>query len=869
MTVLTEHTLLRKYVSFIGIDRKVKWSNLYYDNAQTSYIANPSYKTCCTLLKMNDGHCSNCPIEKAFDQKLNIRSEIIAADGRLWQVSASPAYDEEGNFCGVFENGEHISGFTSTQEQLAVLKEKHHFLSEYQTDMIIKIDDQGRFINVSPSFCQLLAKSESELTGKSLVSLVHADDKAKVLQLIEKPNLPGFANKLEYRVLTSSSWRWFSWSLSTINEDNGSKISFLGVGRDIHDQKLTEESLRESERMLSALLSNLPGLVYRCKNDKDWTMEFVSLGCSDLTGYQPGDLIGNKTLSFNDIIVPEFREKVWSDWQQSIAEKSTYTGEYQIITASGEKKWVWEQGQALYNIYGETIALEGFIRDITDRKHTEIALSESEEEYRNLVENALVGVYSTTISGDLLMSNQALVRLLEFGSIEELLAVKNVNLVYKNQDDRVQMLKLMQQHGKLDDYELVWITKNNKEITVVISATLRGEIISGMVMDITHRKYSEQHLLEEKQRAEQSDKLKTAFLANISHEIRTPLNGILGFADILLEHDISKSDKLHYSTLIHNLSGQLLSIVNDILEISKIETNQIKINPSQINIKQILNKLHQSFTKAAKEKELQLSLHLDLQDDQVQVIGDGSRITQVLTHLLNNAVKFTLDGSIDFGCRLDGKKLLFYVKDTGIGILPENMELIFERFVQVEDTLTRKFGGSGLGLPISKAFIEMMGGEIYADSDLGKGSMFYFTLPYDAVAQKNVIQRDFHESRSCLDNCNILICEDDDFGYLYVNRLLTQAGATTERCINGNQAIIKCQSDQEFDIIIMDLRMPEMSGHEAARFIKKIRPSVPIIACTASSGDELEVTLRNGAFDAAVLKPIASARLLETICDLL
>jgi PAS domain S-box-containing protein len=633
--------------------------------------------------------------------------------------------------------------------------------------------------------------------------------------------------------------------------------------------KLAADSLLESERRISTLLSNLPGLAYRCKNDKDWTMEFVSQGCFDITGYQPDDLINNRKLSFNSLIAPEYQDIVWKQWQNAIAAKRSYTGEYQVITSDGKRKWVWEQGQAVYDTQGDVIALEGFIQDITNRKLTEIALVNSEVKYRNLVENALVGVYSTYTNGEIIIVNDALSRMLEYDSPEDFLTVQNVKKVYANQADRDMMIERMRSDGKLTDYELVWLTRYGKEITVLISATINGDIISGMVMDITHRKQSEQKLLEQKERAEQSDKLKAAFLANISHEIRTPLNGIIGFADILIQQEISEADKEQYSNLIHNLSGQLLSIVNDILEISRIETNQIKLSVAPLNINQTLLKLYSVFENQARDKHLKFELNSELTDNQAVIYGDGSRLVQVLTHLLNNAIKFTYSGSIQLGCQLKNENLLFYVKDTGIGILPENRDIIFERFRQVEDALTRKFGGSGLGLSISKALVEMMGGEISVDCDSGIGSIFYFTIPYMNVPVKNQMQRNYLETKSCLRDTRILICEDDDFGYLYVNRLLTQAGAITFRAISGTRAIKFCQSDEAIDIIIMDLRMPEMSGNDAAGFIKKLRPSIPIIVSTASSSHEIEGLLNMRLFDGVVYKPIMSANLLETVCRLL
>ncbi len=869
MTVSEKRLDISTFISFIGPDRKVKWSQFRNRNSKFSYHENPEENICCKLMNFNQVSCEECLVNKTLLNQAVNEVEMLDANGSTWLITTYPVYDNKGSICGIFHTGNDITAGEKSAVQFRNKESEYSMIVENHTDLIVKIDIQGRFLFVNSSICELFGKRENELLGNAFLHLVHADDRLVASRTIELLKQPPHQCYKEHRALTKHGWRWIAWSESAVFDDKGEINAVIGVGRDIHEQKLAEDSLRESERRLSTLMSNLPGLAYRCKNDKNWTMEFVSQGCFELTGYLSADLIKNNKLAFNELIDREYQEGVWLEWQKAIVEKRSYTGEYQIITSDRKQKWVWEQGQAVYNRYGEVVALEGFIQDITDRKQTEIALINSKEKYINLIESALIGIYSTTINGELLIVNEALCRMLDYDSIEELLSVPNVICIYKDPADRTRMLEFITLNGKLTDFELTWLTRYGKEKVVLISAVLGNDSISGMVMDITQRKHSEQELLEQKLRAEQSDKLKAAFLANISHEIRTPLNGILGFTEILLEQDIAINDKEHYSNLIHHLSGQLLSIVNDILEISRIETNQIKLSCSQININQILNKLFVSFEKLAKEKKLVLTLSSVLDNDKETIIGDGLRLTQVLTHLLNNAIKFTYSGSISFGCKMNDEMLQFHVKDTGIGIIPENKEIIFERFRQVEDALTRKFGGSGLGLSISKALVEMMGGEIYVNSDSGKGSDFYFTIPYNLVTKKQKNQRNHLETKSCLSESKILICEDDDFGYLYVNRLLTQAGASTKRVISGNKAVQFCQSDEECDLIIMDLRMPEMSGNDAAEFIKKLRPSVPIIVCTASSIHDIEGLLNKSLFDDVVYKPIISSILLETICRLI
>lgn len=865
---MTESKILsgfNSYISFIGNDRTAHWSHFRNAGSDYYYQEKPAVNICCKLMDVTLGSCEQCPVSEAFLSQSFRQKELFINNDQKWLVSAHPAYDSQGNFLGVFQTGEDITEHRKKGEQQS--KNKFLFPAEKLSELIVVLDVQGKIIFVNHVLSEMSGKHENELIGILFDSLIHPDDKPEFLRTFE--TLRNNSGKLitEYRIITSLGLRSFACSGSALYNQEGEISAIILVGREVLEVKPAELSETEDKMLLSGLVSNLPGMAYRCKNDDKRTMEFVSQGCDNLTGYQPETFLQNK-LSFTEIIAIGFHQAFEIEWQKAIDEKRAFRFEYQIVTSDGKLKWVWEEGQVISDQHGEVIAVEGFIQDITERKNKEIALIHSEGKYRNMIENALVGIYSTTLNGDLIIVNDALCRMLEYDSVDDLMAIPNIITRYKNPSDRPKMLEMIRNSGKLTDMEITWLTKNGREIFVLISAVLHNGTVSGMVIDISQRKQTELEMFEQKERAELSDKLKTAFLANISHEIRTPLNGILGFTEILLEHDIAPSDKEHYSNLIQNLSGQLLSIVNDILEISRIETNQIKLSNSQININLILKRLFTTFEKQAKGKNLNLILNSELNESQALIVGDGLRLVQVLTHLLNNAIKFTYSGSITYGCRISDEKLLFYVQDTGIGINSENKALIFERFRQVEDTLTRKFGGSGLGLSISKALVEMMGGNIFVDSDSGRGSTFFFTIPYNVVSKKQKILRNHLETKSCLRKCKILICEDDDFGYLYVNRLLTQAGAITTRSISGNKAIQLCQSDEEFDLIIMDLRMPEMSGKDAAEFIKKLRPSIPIIVCTASTSQEVETLLNKQLFDDVVYKPIKSSDLLETICRL-
>lgn len=255
----------------------------------------------------------------------------------------------------------------------------------------------------------------------------------------------------------------------------------------------------------------------------------------------------------------------------------------------------------------------------------------------------------------------------------------------------------------------------------------------GTITDITEIKNYEKELIATKEKAEESDRMKTIFLHNLSHEIRTPMNAIIGFSNLLIDNELSEKKRNKYISIIQSSSNQLLSIINDILTISSLETKQETINIDKVNINNLLTELLIIFEPQAQSKNIAISLNCNLNEQQAEIYTDKTKITQILHNFINNALKFTLKGFIEFGYRLIEKKLEFYVKDTGIGIKQEDQKNIFERFQQANDEIQQDFGGTGLGLSISKAFTELLGGKIWVESEIEKGSTFYFTIPYKAV----------------------------------------------------------------------------------------------------------------------------------------
>jgi len=388
-----------------------------------------------------------------------------------------------------------------------------------------------------------------------------------------------------------------------------SRIQNQALKLEIRNRKIAEDKLIRTDLQLSNLLKNLPGMAYRCAFDEDYTMIFIGESCTRITGYTPEEFVEQKSIAFNDLILSEYRDSIWNDWQNIINNKQVFESEYPIKTASGEIKWLWERGRGVFNDNDELQYLEGYIEEIT-------------------------------------------------------------------------------------------AIKLNKE-----------------------------ELIKAKEKAEESDRLKSAFLANISHEIRTPMNGILGFAELLKEPDLSLENHIEFIQVIETSGQRMLNIINDLIDISKIESGETTLRLKKTNLLNILHELNIFFTPEAYDKGIKLDYSCEINPDDCWIETDNQKLNQIIANLIKNALKFTEKGSIRFGCQKQNSKFKFFVTDTGQGISADQINFIFDRFRQGTMHLTRKHEGAGLGLAISKAYVELLGGSIHVDSEPEKGSTFWFELP--------------------------------------------------------------------------------------------------------------------------------------------
>jgi len=671
------------------------------------------------------------------------------------------------------------------------------------------------------------------------------------------------------------------------------------IGKILSDQ----EDLYERERVFKTLIGNLPGFAYRCNNDKNWTMTYISEQCEEITGYKPDEFLDNKSVAFNDIIKKEYKDLLWEKWQDLLSKRQIFEHEYPIITKAGTEKWVWERGKGIYSDDNKVLYLEGFIFDITKIKRDDVIqqmqytianavvnskslrelLPVVKTELSKLIDtsNFFVAAYDrktetlrqliwvdekdeydewnadNSLSGYVVKSGKRL--LIKKDEVPDFERTNNLNLIGTTSEcwlgvplksgNNVLGAIVVQSYNDLNAYD-----KSSAELL---------EIIANQISIYIEKKRAEEELIIAKEKAEESDKLKTAFLQNMSHELRTPLNSILGFSQLLSEESMTGDEVKTYSDFIQSGGKRLLKLIDNIIDISKIEAKKIKLDYSVFNVSKLVEEVLSQFMLNAQLQKIEL-IHKNLTgNNELKIESDSSKIHQVLTNLINNALKFTAKGSIEVKYEVIDKDIIFSVKDTGKGISENHIQKIFERFYQADMSFSRGFEGTGLGLAICKGLVESMSGKIRVESEIEKGTTFIFSLPYKPVTE-------YKEERNIINikplaGKVILVAEDEDPSFKFIEMLLKKENVKVLRAVNGIEVLEICKSRNDISLILMDIKMPEMNGIDATKEIKKLYPKVPVIAQTAYAFSRDRELAFNAGCDDYITKPIQKCELLECI----
>ena len=390
-----------------------------------------------------------------------------------------------------------------------------------------------------------------------------------------------------------------------------------------------------------------------------------------------------------------------------------------------------------------------------------------------------------------------------------------------------------------------------------------------ILKNISERKDAERKMLEARYKAEESDRLKTAFLSNMSHEIRTPMNAIVGFSDLLSDEELTPEDRRDFIAQINQGADDLMRLIDDIIDIAKIEAGQVNVHIAECFLLDLFKELHLMFIqnlKRAGKDEVEMVIRWDWPVSELAIYTDPFRLKQILVNLLGNAVKFTDKGTITLGIEEHPSGIRFYVSDTGIGIREEKQKVIFDRFMQGHETKTKLYGGTGLGLAISKNLTGILGGGIGLDSVSGEGATFWFILPRNEVPLKyEAALRAPMQDLKSWEGRRILIAEDDHSNYYFLYEALKDTGAELLWSKDGEETLALFREHKDLDMVLMDINMPLMNGYECTRIIKGERPDLPVVAQTAyAMSGEREIS-REAGCDDYLSKPIKVKELLETI----
>lgn len=618
-------------------------------------------------------------------------------------------------------------------------------------DLIWLKGTNGVYISCNPMLERFFGARKADIIGKTDYDFVDRE-LANFFRVNDRKAIEAgkSASNEEWITFADNGHRTFLDTIKTpIYDSDGTLLGILGIGRDITERKLAGQVLQASEKRFRAIFDQAPIAIALI--DLQGCPIITNLRLTKMIGYSSDELA---KMMFTEFTYPEDVDKDLNQFTDLIAGKiSGYSMGKRYIHKNGTSIWANLFVTTLNDNNGLPKEIIGMVEDITERKKAENALFESEKKYRAFFENSMDAILLTSSDGKTLSVNQAACSM--FGFSEDELINRGRSGVEDSTDPRLSVLIAERNRNGKARGEVFLLRKYGTSFPAEILTSLFKNQeshlrASTIIRDITERKKAQQdlirantelvlqngekekqacELIEAKEKAEESDRLKSAFLANMSHEVRTPLNSIIGFSELLSDPDFDEDKKNEFIQHIIANGNNLLTIISDIMDISKLESGEITIRKSQINAYKFIENVKEKFSFQTVSTNLELKLIHSENNCEIFSYADQERLNQIFNNLISNAFKFTANGKIEIGFQSKGKRIEFFIRDTGIGISAEYHTKIFERFRQVDNSTTRKFGGNGLGLAISKKLVELMGGKIWLISEPGKGAIFHFTLP--------------------------------------------------------------------------------------------------------------------------------------------
>ncbi len=741
------------------------------------------------------------------------------------------------------------------------LEQKYRLLFEKSPVGIFQFDNNAIIIDCNDRFIEILKSSREKVIGLDMHNLKDKSVLNACLDAIK--GVQGFYEGI-YHVTTSDATIYVSLkTVPFIIDGTDDVLGGMGTVEDITERVKADEVLKKKEqdfRILSSLTTDAAS-VLSFNPDGTFNRQWLSDSLLHTVGYSPDEI--DSFEKWAKIVHPEdlhpYKEAVG---KIMLGQKVSL--DFRVIGKNGKVFWVNNTVFPEYDESGKPVRLISALKDITAEKEAVIALDYQRNLLDTIINIAPVGIWLSKPDGSYPIINKNFSELIGYGTAMFSMTPEEIEHCRKSDDIA------LKSDEPIEVEEDITFTDGNKHTIKVFKRRvfdINGSVLGvlGISTDITERKRYEKALVEALEKAEESDRLKSAFLANMSHEIRTPLNGIIGFSKYLRNFpDTNREETLKFLNIICNSADHLLNLINDIIDISKIEVGQLKIAPESINLNALLNEIYTFYYSAKPDlskRGVSFRITTSLSDAESSIVVDKVRLRQVLNNLIGNALKFTREGSVEFGYELttDKNYVRFFVKDTGIGISKDKVELIFQRFRQADIDITKKFGGTGLGLAISKSLVDLMGGNIWVDSQPEIGSTFYFTLPFIKTAipvAKSDAPFEFKEVMDKLKGKRILIAEDDTNSLFYLKTVLQNSGIVCLEALNGRDAVNLFLKNPDVDLILMDLKMPELSGFEAIKEIRRVSPKVPIIVQTAHVFNDEKVLCNAMGCDNFISKPV-------------
>jgi len=862
--------------------RNIVFTNqLFCDLFQIPYPPDALIGTSCSDSAEQSKHLFNNPDEfvAGIGQILKNRAfestNLTLADGRILKREYIPIFIDD-VYRGHLWNYTDITEKKKAMEALEQSELKNRLIMNSALDAIITIDSEGLITFWNPQAEKIFGWKEAEVIGKHLTDNIipsyHKAGHKAGMERYHQNSAGTILNKMIEMPAMNKNGAEFSVELSIIPVSQGSTNFFCAFIRDISDRKKNEEELRASKELWQFALEGAGDGVweYNFQSKK----AFFSKKYKSMLGYGDENFANDPDEWLSRIHSDDLPKILETDEAYFSGEINSHQREYRILHKNGNYIWVLDRGMIVNRTPdGLPERIIGTHSDITERKLSEQALINKEEKYRNIITNMNLGLLEVDNDGYIQFANQTFCKMIGFDQ-EELAGAKDTDIIDLGESKETVASKTsLRKHGISDAYEVKVRNRAGELRWWLISGAPRlndkGEHIGsvGIHLDITEQKKLEHELIKAKEAAEESTKSKEAFLANMSHEIRTPMNAISGMANQLSKTKLDHHQQFFLNT-IRSSADNLLVIINDILDLSKIESGKLGIEKIGFEPKKVISHVMQVMQHRAEEKGLTFTNSFYDQRLSRVLIGDPYRLSQIMLNLVSNAIKFTPKGKVDIYCSVlqdhESEQLIeISVIDSGVGMEQTFVNHLFAKFSQEDNSITRKYGGTGLGMSISKELIELMGGEIKVNSEKNKGTTVSFNLRIPKGNEQDLIEKgNIEVDTTLLNGKQILITDDNETNRLLASAILGNFGAVVTEAANGHEALLLIEKNK-FDLILMDVQMPEMDGLEATRLVREKLIDVPIIALTAFAlkGDN-QKCLDNG-MDDYLSKPFEEEQLLE------